>query len=335
MAKLIVKSGGLFTTIQDLGRYGYQKYGIPPSGAMDGFALQVSNLLVGNKRNESALEITSAGFSAIFEGECEIAITGADLSVTLNGKMIMPWQSFHIQDGDILKFEKIKSGFRAYLSVSGGFDIPKILGSKSTYVRAKIGGLYGRKLRNGDEIALKSKNHLIFHGTKIPSHMIPTYSNHVRVVLGPESDRFSKTEIEKFFSSTYRLTAQSDRMGYRLNGPTLKAKDGKHDILSNGMIIGTIQVPPDGNPIVMMSDHPTVGGYVKISTVISADIPSLAQLKPGDKLSFEHMTLGEAKKAYLHMQKTLDLLETHIKKEPKVFFIKIGEKLYKVKVRAR
>ncbi len=335
MTKLIIKSAGPFTTIQDLGRYGYQKYGIPPSGAMDGFALQIANILVGNKRNEAALEITSAGFSAIFQGECEIAITGADLGATLNGKAITPWQSFHIQNGDVLKFEKVKTGCRAYLSVGGGWDVPKILGSKSTYTRANIGGYHGRKLKNADVIEIGKSYHFAFRNVKIPSHIVPTYSNHkVRVILGPESNRFSKKEINKFLSSSYRLTGQSDRMGYRLSGPTLRAKRGKHDILSNGVLLGAIQVPPDGQPIVMMSDHQTVGGYAKISTVISADIPLLAQLKPGDNLSFKHVSFEEARKAYLSMQNILDLLEKQIRKEPKVFFVKIGEKFYKVKVRA-
>lgn len=335
MARLIIKSAGPFTTVQDMGRYGYQRYGIPPSGAMDGFALQIANILVGNKRNEAGLEITFAGFTATFEGECEIAITGADLGATLNGKVITPWQSVHVWNGDVLKFQKIKSGCRAYLSINGGVDVPEILGSRSTYTRANMGGYQGRKLRNGDVIDIGKSHLFAFHDVKVPAHMIPLYLDRkIRVILGPENNRFSKREIEKFLFSNYYLTEQSDRMGYRLNGPALKTRRGKYGVLSNGVVLGAIQIPPDGQPMVMMAEHQTVGGYVKISTVISADIPLLAQLRPGDKLSFKRVSFEEAREAYLNMQNTLDLLEKRIKEEPKVFFIKIGRKFYKVKIRA-
>ncbi len=334
MTRLIVKSAGPFTTVQDLGRYGYQKYGIPPSGAMDGFALQIANILSGNKRDEAGLEITFAGFTALFEGECKIAITGADLGATLNGESIELWRTIHVKNGDVLRFEEVRRGCRAYLGVNGGIDVPPILGSKSTYIYAKMGGFNGRKLQNGDVIDIGNHHFSPVCDVKIPAHMVPTYSNQgVRVILGPENNLFSKKEIDKFLRSVYRLTGQSNRMGYRLKGPRLKAKKGKYDILSNGVILGAIQVTPEGRPIVMMKEHQTVGGYAKISTVISADISLLAQLKAGDSISFKAVNLEKARRVYLNVQRTLVFLEKMVRKETKVFFVEIGNKFYKIKAK--
>ncbi len=337
MRRILVESSGLFSTVQDRGRYGYQRYGIPPSGAMDEFAFQVANILVGNERNAAGIEITLAGFSVKFEENFEIAVTGADLGPTLNGQGVESWRSTHVKCGDVLRFEKLKKGFRAYLCVSGGIDVPVVFGSRSTYARMNMGGYHGRKLQRGDALLVGELSAFPTSSMEVDSSIISSvYSpRKIRVILGPESKRFSKRDIEHFLSSPYHVTTQSDRMGYRLKGPLLNSKRRSHDIVSNGIVTGAIQVPANGQPIIMMAEHQTVGGYAKIATVISADIPLLAQMKPGDEIHFERTTLEEAQRAYKQMQDILKLLEDESRKKQKgkVFFVEVGEKTYSVKVR--
>lgn len=336
MRRILVETPGLFSTIQDRGRYGYQRYGIPPSGAMDEFAFQVANILVGNKRNAAGIEVTLAGFSAKFDGDFEIAVTGADLRATLNGQKMENWRSVYVKRGDLLKFEEARKGCRAYLCVSGGIDVPMIFGSRSTYRRINMGGYHGRKLQRGDALPVGELSVFQMSPMKVDSSIISSvYSlRKIRVILGPESKRFSKRDVERLLSSPYHVTTQSDRMGYRLKGPLLNSKKRSHDIISNGIVTGAIQVPANGQPIIMMVEHQTVGGYAKIATVISADIPLLAQMKPGDEIHFERTTLEKAQKSYKQMQDILELLEDKSRKRQKgkVFFVEIGEKTYRLKI---
>lgn len=306
----VIKSG-LFTTVQDLGRNGYQQYGMVVSGAMDPFALRVGNLLVGNKQGEAGLEITLIGPELEVLDDCVMAICGADLSPALDGEPIPVWKSFRARKGQFLRFGTPKKGVRAYLTVAGGFDVPAVMGSKSTYVKASIGGLEGRPLRSGD-ILRRGESRFSsdqLEGRGLLSSLIPDYPSHlkVRVVLGPDEDLFLEEGVETFLSETYEITPQSDRMGYRLKGATIKHKEGA-DIISDAIAPGTIQIPSSGQPIILLADRQTTGGYARIGTVISVDIPLIAQMVPGNRLSFEAVSVEEAQRLYLKQERLIKKL---------------------------
>jgi len=306
---LEVLEGGMLTTVQDLGRYGYQRYGVPVAGAMDPFALQVANALVGNSLDEAALEITVAGPTLRATDSCLIAVTGADLSFRVNGRPLPLWMAVFVRRGWIIEFGGRKTGCRAYLAVAGGIDVPPIMGSKSTYLRGGFGGFQGRALRGGDLIPV---GQTAFHlpslaGKEFPPGRIRGYSDtpEVHVVLGPQDDYFTEEGITAFLSSEYEVTPTSDRMGYRLQGPEIAHK-GRADIISDGIVLGTVQVPADRQPIVLMADRQTTGGYPKIATVISADVPLLAQCMPGaSTVTFKAITVEEAQACYRRMMAAL------------------------------
>lgn len=311
MFELVVESAGIHTTIQDLGRRGYLRFGIPESGAMDDYALQIANLLVGSEKDEAALEITFADFSASFVGEGRISITGADLGAEINGVSIEPWQSFMVRTGDILAFKEIKEGCRAYLALEGGIEVPRVMGSKSTYTKARLGGYMGRKLEEGDLLKVEGGRTISFGGTiKLPDAFIPKYCANpkIRVVLGPQDDCFTRQEMEKFLDSQYSLTNQCDRMGYRLEGQPIVHVE-EPDIISDGIALGAVQIPGHGQPIVMMKDRQTVGGYAKIANVISLDISQLAQLKQGDIIQFAKVSVKEAQSLCKRRDELLNRLE--------------------------
>ncbi|OFI06958.1 KipI antagonist [Clostridium acetireducens DSM 10703] len=297
MADLKIINAGLFTTIQDKGRIGYQQFGMSTAGAMDEFSLKVGNILLGNDEYEGALEITMVGPQIEFNTSTVIVITGANISPKLNNNSIPMWHSIKVKKGDVLSFGGAKSGCRSYICFAGGIDVPKVLGSKSTYVKAAIGGFKGRALKSGDEINLVKINKSLDHiaNRTIPENFIPKYfKNHeIRLILGPQHESFSKEEIEKFLNSEYEISNQADRMGYRLSGPEIKHIKGA-DIISDGIALGSVQIPGHGMPIIMMADRQTTGGYTKIATIISTDIPVLGQAKPGDKIKFKNITIEEA-----------------------------------------
>jgi antagonist of KipI len=302
---------GLYTTVQDLGRTGFQKYGMAISGAMDPLALQIANILVGNPRHEAALEITLKGPCLRLLSDALLAIAGADLSLDLNGRSIQPWQSFLAKKGQILSFGAPKKGMRAYLAVYGGFDLPKIMGSKSTYVLGQTGGLNGRPLKKGDVLngTKQIKEHKGVTHRLAPKH-VPHYPDHsqIRVIWGPEKDAFSPDSIEIFLSHWYQITPDANRMGYRLSGPNLLPQEGQGEILSSAVTRGTIQVPPDGQPIILMADSQTTGGYPRLANVVSVDLPVLAQLGPGQSLSFTAVNVDEAHRLYRNQENFLRLL---------------------------
>ena len=308
---LEVLDGGLLTTVQDLGRYGYERFGVPIAGAMDPFALRAANILVGNSPGEAALEITLVGPTLRTTESCLIAIAGADLSPRVHGWEVPLWMAIFVRRGWIIEFGERKSGCRAYLAVAGGIDVPLVMGSKSTYLRGGFGGFEGRALRKGDLIPVgKPTFHLpSLAGKEFPSDRIPDYSDapEVCVILGPQDDHFTEEGIATFLSSEYKVSPASDRMGYRLQGPEIAHK-GPTGIISDGIVLGSVQVPADRQPIVMMADHQTTGGYPKIATVISADIPLLAQCVPGaSTVTFEAITVGEAQARYREMMKALEM----------------------------
>lgn len=295
---LEVIEGGLLTTVQDLGRYGYERFGVPVCGAMDPFALQAANALVGNSLGEAALEITLLGPTLRATEGCLVALAGADLGPALDGEPVPTWHSFWLPEGATLQFTGRQSGCRAYLAVAGGFDLPCLLGSRSTFLRGGWGGFQGRALRPGDVLPLRPPRggQQSLFGRRLREDMRPPYEDEVvvRVVLGPQDDAFTAEGIDAFLGSEFAVGPNSDRMGYRLSGPRIAHRAGA-DIVSDGIALGAVQVPGDGQPIVMMADRQTTGGYTKIATVISADIPLLAQCVPGaGRVRFVQAGLEEA-----------------------------------------
>jgi len=301
--------GGFLTTVQDLGRYGYERFGVPVAGAMDPFALHAANILAGNDPGEAVLEITLVGPTLRATESYLVAVAGADLSPRVNGREIPMWTAVFVRKGWSIEFGGQKTGCRAYLAVAGGIDVPLVIGSKSTYLRGGFGGFEGRALKEGDLIPIGQP---AFHlpslaGREFPTDCIPKYTDapEVHVVLGPQDDYFTEKGIATFLSSEYKIGSTSDRMGYRLQGPEIAHK-GQADIISDGIPLGSVQVPADRQPIVMMADHQTTGGYPKIATVISADISLLAQCMPGaSTVTFKAITVEEAQARYREMMKAL------------------------------
>lgn len=317
---------GLLTTIQDLGRFGSQKFGVIVSGAMDSISLRIANLLVGNPEGEGALEITLFGTTLQFESDQLVAITGGNLQPTINGKKAPMWRPILIRKGSILKFRSAITGCRAYVAFAGGVKIPEVMGSKSTYLRAAIGGLNGRALQKGDEFTYgyKSKIAMSFvqQLEKLSSHFSwsVNYSEFlsfeqtqtIRVLRGSEYERFDQNSQQAFISESYTLTTQADRMGYRLEGKPLCLAD-KFELLSEGVTYGTIQVPSNGQPIILMVDRQTTGGYPKIGQVISVDLPLLAQLQSKAEICFKEIPLEQAEQELIKREKILNELAMGIR----------------------
>jgi len=295
-------SAGLLTTVQDLGRQGYQRFGVPVSGAMDAFALQAANGLVGNPVDAAGLEITVAGPKLRLTRDCMIAVTGADLGLQVQGSRAPLWTALSISAGATITFEGHRSGCRAYLAVNGGIGVPQVMGSRATCLDAAFGGFRGRAVRAGDILPVGAcpLEGISRPGRSVPEHVRPRYDDSliVRVIVGPQWDHFAERGLHTLTSSEYLVSSASNRTGYRLVGPAIEARTAS-DIVSDGIPLGAIQVPGDGQPILMMADRPTTGGYAKIATVISADIPLLAQLLPGvGRLRFETTSIEVAQAVY-------------------------------------
>jgi antagonist of KipI len=288
-----ILTAGLYTTIQDIGRFEFQEFGVPVSGAMDKDAMKLANWLVGNSSNNAVLEITLTGPKLKFHQDTRIGLTGANISPTINGVSVEMNKTLIICKGDVLEFGKLIFGCRTYLSFSGGINIQEEMKSRSTYVYAKIGGVIGEPLSKGDRIPLNEFNDF---GVKVvPNEFTLKYTTAltVRVISGIEEKLFTRKSLESFYNTEFTISSNSNRMGYRLNGEKLYLKDPV-EILSSGIVEGTIQVPQNGNPIVLLADSQTTGGYPRIANVISVDIPFLGQQKPGDKIRFKKVSLEEA-----------------------------------------
>jgi len=299
MGELLFKDGGYFTTIQDLGRWGNQWQGFCISGAMDHFALIVANLLVGNSLGEACLEMTFKGAEIQFKGDNIISITGADMLPEINHTPIQQWKTISINSGDVLTFKSAQSGLRTYLSIKGGFDVPIVLGSKSTTPRERIGGFMGRAIRKGDVI----KTNLNFNNQKktkyfkLKDKYILKYDSKIkkiRVIEGPYSENFTKKGIKTFCDSIFLVSTDIDRTGYRLEGPLIEHKIDAGRLISGAMVTGAIQVPGNGKPIILTAERRTHGGYPAIATVATVDLPIIAQSRPGDKFKFELIDLAKA-----------------------------------------
>lgn len=296
-ARLRVVRPGFFTTVQDLGRAGFRRFGMPVGGAMDAVALRLANRLVGNPDEAAALEITIQGPVLAFETDTVIAMTGADLSPTLDGRPVPNWTTVAVGRGGMLAFGERRSGARAYLGLAGGINVPPVLGSRSTHCRSRTGGIDGRALIKGDELRGEPPWPGVTErlGRSVGREALPPYSPAptLRAVLGPQAESFLPDAIETLTSCRYTLSPQADRMGYRLVGPSL-AHAGPADIVSDATPPGSLQVPANRQPILLMADGQTTGGYPKIAVVISADLPLAAQLAPGDSVGIRLVGVAEA-----------------------------------------
>lgn len=278
---------GALSTVQDLGRFGYQRFGIGTSGVMDEEAARAANYLVGNESGAAVLEMTIAGAKLEFLADCQIALTGADMGAALNGETIPRGQTVDINAGDVLQLGFIKNGCRAYLAFGGGIAVPEVMGSRSTNLKCALGGFAGRALQAGDELP-------VYDAPKVEQRFYeqPVYASEiaVRFVPGPQADMFSASGMAAFTGEVYTVSPQSDRMGCRLDGAALEAPNGT-DIVSDGIAFGSIQVTNSGLPIILLADRQTTGGYAKIGTVITDDLPKLAQATPGTKVRFIAVTV--------------------------------------------
>ncbi len=302
---LQVLEPGALTTVQDRGRSGWARYGIPESGPMDRAAFTAANRLVGNGPDAGALEITLTGPLLWAGHDMLIAICGADFQVWIGGVAAPGWYSVFVRGGSLIRFGVRRAGARAYLAVAGGIVVPSFLNSVSTFLSGRFGGLKGRALQTGDQLEtgvdpLRRRAHELWAdaGERWPETRRPAYSGtpELRILLGPQASYFASDAVQGFLDAPYRLSHASDRMGIRLEGPVVR-HSGPTGIVSDGVLTGSIQIPPDGHPIVMMVDHQTTGGYPKIATVIQADLPLLAQCLPGDSIRFRAVTLAEARAA--------------------------------------
>lgn len=296
---ILFEKGGLLTTVQDAGRRGYQRYGMGVSGAVDVQSYIYANILVGNKNNEAVLEITLLGPTMEFTSSSVIAVTGGDLSPMIDGKPCPMYRAVKVEKGSIMSFGTPKSGCRAYVAFAGGLAITPIMGSRSTYIKANLGGYEGRKLQHGDEIAFRKPlvevKNLSRRVMKAPEF---TGDCTVRVLMGPQEERFTEEGIHTFLSEKYSVTSEFDRMGYRLTGPKIThVTDG--NIITDGITFGAIQVPDGGEPIIMLSDRQTTGGYAKIASVINVDMPYIAQCKAGDTIRFVKTDIKTAQDAFV------------------------------------
>lgn len=295
MKAVNILSPGGYTTVQDRGRYGFQSMGIPVSGALDRYSFAAANLLVGNPENTPALELTVTGLCFEALKEMDIALAGARMAMTVNKRAVAQWRSVRLAAGDTVTIGQVAAGCRAYLAFGGGLDLPLVMGSCATYVAGNVGGMAGRPLKAGDILRINDAG-LLEKERIWPMADQPSYPSAiiVRAIPGPQDDHFDRG-MDTFFSSPYMFTAETNRMGCRLQGNRIDAGSGMPgSILSEPSVPGSIQVPPDGQPIILLVEQ-TVGGYAKIATIISTDIRRVAQAKPGDTVCFEKTDIDTAR----------------------------------------
>ncbi len=308
-----VLKGGMLTTVQDLGRTGYQSQGFGVSGVMDVRSFKIANLLLDNPENEAVLEFTLIGPTLQFTAETIIAITGGDFQPMINKEPAKMYTALYMQKGDILEFAGCKTGSRGYIAFSSYLDIPVVMGSRSTNIKCSIGGLKGRRLLNDDFIGFRIKRRYLpyFLSRSLELNEFEEEDVTLRVVMGPQDTYFTKQGRETFLNNEYTVTSDFDRMGCRLEGPFIAYKHTT-DIISDGIAFGSIQVPSHGKPIILLSDRQTTGGYAKIATVASVDIPKLVQQKTDYKIRFQAITVEEAQRLLLDEMKEMDNLRKQI-----------------------
>jgi len=313
---LKILSPGILTSVQDLGRYGYGRYGVAPSGALDSFSLRIANILVGNRPDQAGLETMLLGPAIKALEDIVVAVAGGNLQPRRNKRPISMWQSHPLKKDDILSFGSSLSGFRAYVAVAGGIGVPPIMDSRSTNLPSGFGGVQGRALEKNDILISENYFRNVKTDTRtLNSAWIPVYPNNwsLRVIWGPQDDHFPDESRQFFLNASYHMSSDSDRTGIRLEGAVIRPRpDIPASIISEGVISGSIQIPGDGNPIIILGETVT-GGYRKIATVISADLPLLGQIKPGDTVRFIAVSLDEAGRALAALEEKLQKFEERFK----------------------
>ncbi|MCR5175487.1 MAG: biotin-dependent carboxyltransferase family protein [Anaerovibrio sp.] len=340
-----ILNGGLMTTVQDMGRFGYQASGMQVSGVMDVYSASIANTLVGNDVRAAVLETTFLGPELEIMDSCLIAVAGGLPELMVDGQKVECYKALRLNKGQKLRCGGMSQGIRSYIAVAGGFSVPEILESRSTNLKLGIGGLEGRQLAAGDILAIGEPSDFakaILAGKAMPGSCRPVTGQgdvtELRVVLGPQDNYFSSTTINEVFAQgIYTVSNNSDRMGYRLEGEPVKWENDK-DMITDGIVFGSVQIPPNGQPIIMMADHQTTGGYPKIATVISADLPVLAQCTPGTRVHFSIVTVQEAQRIYREFVSGLNNRLENIKRSPvgknKVvnYELKVNGQLFQVSV---
>lgn len=289
MSVIHVQTPGMFTTVQDLGRPGYGPLGVSQSGAADPLSLRIGNLLIGNPDGAAALEMTMLGGTFAFPDGGVVAISGSDF-----GASIPMYTAREIQPGEVVKFGPTRSGARCYLCVRGGIQVKQFLGSASTHILSGLGGFEGRALRKGDILQVGDVAHAPARPGLFDASTPPLATKILRTTIAPQTDRFSAEARHLFYTSTFTVSEESNRMGLRLQGPILEAPQKGH-MTSEGVSLGAIQVPSSGQPIILFVEQQTTGGYPKIANVIAADLPSVGQLRPRDEIRFELVTPNYAR----------------------------------------
>jgi antagonist of KipI len=311
MSSVRVIRGGMLTTIQDSGRWGYQSRGVPVAGPMDPLSHRLANALVGNDRGAATLEVTLLGPELEFEDERVVAVTGADFEITLDGKPAPAGAPFIVSAESHLRFGPRRRGARAYLAIRGGVAVPPVLGSRATHLISAMGGVAGRALKAGDRLPLGVADVMRPTAAPLADRLVPLPAQpaRLRVLPGPQADAFAADALNALQSAPYTVGQQSDRMGFRLVGPPLAHARGA-DIISDATPLGVLQVPASGQPILLMADRQTTGGYPKIATVISADMAVAGQLGPGDTIVFSMCAPREAMAALIAQERALMALES-------------------------
>ncbi len=305
-----VEAPGLFTTVQDKGRFGYQRFGVPINGVMDGFAATIANLLVGNGEDRAVLECTITGPTLVAFDHAWMAVTGARMAIRLNGTPVPGWASFSVKTGDVIEIGQAESGCRGYVAVTGGFDVPPVMGSRATAIGGGYGGLQGRTLRRDDELA-GGAGRLLPWPRQLPQSFVPSYADTIilRAIPGPQDDYFDEG-IENFFDAEFIVSHEASRAGYRLTGPTIRQKAGQPvSIISESSLPGGVQIPPNGQPIILLAEQ-TVGGYSKIATVISSDLDLIGQAVPGNRIRFQRIDLDVAHRVKKEKVAIFDQIKT-------------------------
>ena len=305
MSHVEIRKPGWLTTIQDAGRWGMQAQGVGVSGPMDWCSHGLANLLVGNSEDAATLEVTMSGPELIVADDVTFVVTGAEFPLTLNGAAVAMDKAVHARSGDMLTFGMRRHGARSYVAVTGGFQVPLVLGSRSTHVLSGLGGLGGRALRPGDHLEISSVGPTIDRELRSRPFRLPDGGAALRVLPGPHEHRFAHETVKKLQSFRYVLSPRSDRMGYRLEGPALPWPPGTTELISGATVPGAVQIPSSGQPILLMVDRATTGGYPIIAVVISADLPLAGQLAPGDWIEFAPCTRGEAVAALRDRERAL------------------------------
>ncbi len=325
---ICIQSAGLLTSVQDRGRFGHQKDGLSPAGAMDLYSMRLANLLLDNELDEAVLETTFIGPELVFTESNYFAVTGAPMELHLNGSPVPMGAALYAAAGSILTCGSVKAGCRSYIAFAGGMDVPVLDGSKSTLLRNAIGGWQGRKLKTGDEIGFI---HPVVHLENAAVRYLPQSIENkpiiLRVIEGPQNDRFTQDGLDTFYETEYEVSQECDRMGSRLTGNKIEHQtDG--NIISDGIALGAIQVPTSGLPIIMLSERQSMGGYTKIANVISVDLPRIAQAIPGTKVRFQKVRVEEAEQLWMNELKQYEQIRKHFEKEhQKAFYFQEKEHL--------